>query len=378
MAGAADPGLRSALATLDAELRQLWDLGRNSVVGWRPEGYQVVIVHGPVERAIALFSDRPRVFSGPRRLDDAEVSALVRGLGVPAAVVEMPRLIGTASGLIHPATIDNLIRRYTVSHTAHRAVALFDIVGFSRGSPLNQLGQLTRLETAINLSATRFEKAGQPIEIARSTTGDGFYVWNRRAGLVEDAKTFAAFLLTLAHLEATRAEGAPAPPVRAAFSIGAHFSYHQVEGTAPRGYEYIVGDVTITLARMMQVAHDGQILIGRFRRPVDPGARGLALGPTVNAIDFLAVAERALARVYGIVLDRIAIERVDLMLTAVRPRPGQDDRAGVRTFVLRDKHGFRHSVHNLVAALALAGRAEVRLGLSGDDLDGFRAACEAE
>ena len=33
----------------------------------------------------------------------------------------------------------------------------------------------------------------------------------------------------------------------------------------PRGYDYIVGDVTISLARLIEKAHSKQILIGDFK-----------------------------------------------------------------------------------------------------------------
>ena len=46
--------------------------------------------------------------------------------------------------------------------------------------------------------------------------------------------------------------------------MGSHYELFQAEGVNPTLYSYIVGDVTITLARMLDAASAGQILIGDF------------------------------------------------------------------------------------------------------------------
>jgi hypothetical protein len=55
------------------------------------------------------------------------------------------------------------------------------------------------------------------------------------------------------------------PKLRAAFHIGEHYEFHQVEGLNPTTFSYIVGQVTIDLARMINRSLPGQILLGDFR-----------------------------------------------------------------------------------------------------------------
>jgi hypothetical protein len=52
--------------------------------------------------------------------------------------------------------------------------------------------------------------------------------------------------------------------IRAAFHIGSHYELYQAEGVNPTVFSYIVGDVTIELARMIEKALPGQVMLGDF------------------------------------------------------------------------------------------------------------------
>ena len=54
------------------------------------------------------------------------------------------------------------------------------------------------------------------------------------------------------------------PRLRACFHVGACYEFHQAEGLNPTMHDFIVGDVTIELARMIDAAMPGQILVGDF------------------------------------------------------------------------------------------------------------------
>ena len=54
------------------------------------------------------------------------------------------------------------------------------------------------------------------------------------------------------------------PLLRTCFHIGGHYEFCQSEGLSPTTFSYIVGDVTIELARMIGKAKPGQILVGGF------------------------------------------------------------------------------------------------------------------
>ena len=54
------------------------------------------------------------------------------------------------------------------------------------------------------------------------------------------------------------------PRLRACFHVGSCYEFHQAEGLNPTVHDFIVGDVTIELARMIEAAAPDQILVGDF------------------------------------------------------------------------------------------------------------------
>ena len=54
------------------------------------------------------------------------------------------------------------------------------------------------------------------------------------------------------------------PLLRTCFDISGHYEFYQSEGLSPTVYSYIVGEVTIELARMIDKAIPGQIMVGDF------------------------------------------------------------------------------------------------------------------
>ncbi|MCP6379998.1 hypothetical protein NL466_30310, partial [Klebsiella pneumoniae] len=63
----------------------------------------------------------------------------------------------------------------------------------------------------------------------------------------------------LARERATRPESVP--KLRACFHVGSHYEFYQSEGLNPTSFSYLVGQVTIELARMIEHAQPGQILV---------------------------------------------------------------------------------------------------------------------
>jgi hypothetical protein len=64
-----------------------------------------------------------------------------------------------------------------------RAVILFDAVGFSLLTPLQQVVQLNSLSCSVNAAYAKLLDREININFARTTTGDGFYIWNRMRGV---------------------------------------------------------------------------------------------------------------------------------------------------------------------------------------------------
>ena len=83
--------------------------------------------------------------------------------------------------------IDNLVKRYGISYVEDRAVALFDIVNFTLYSPLEQVTQLNSLAYSVNAAHSKMLTKKIDISFTRSTTGDGFYIWNRDRSIQANA-----------------------------------------------------------------------------------------------------------------------------------------------------------------------------------------------
>ena len=172
-----------------------------------------------------------------------------------------------------------LCEQYASARWLERGVALVDICGFTKQSSREQLCDLLSLNYALNTALRRLRKAsmasrdkGGPtfaLRFQRSTTGDGYYIWNEFWGRHGDAAVLALLLQTLAILEGRRMEPREGlVRVSAAFTVGEiykfsdrgiHYARHPVG-------EYIVGPATNDIARILGAAQPGQLLIQDFTR----------------------------------------------------------------------------------------------------------------
>ncbi len=147
--------------------------------------------------------------------------------------------------------IGSLVKRYSISFVEERAVALFDAVGFSHYSPLEQAVQLNSLSYSVNTAYSKLMDRKIKIRFARTSTGDGFYIWNRGRSLHANVDLYHFMHLVLADNAVARSKsrGHTAPLLRACFHVGSHYEFYQAEGLNPTTFSYIVGDVTIELAQ---------------------------------------------------------------------------------------------------------------------------------
>jgi hypothetical protein len=360
--------VREGLREIDIAVHNSWKLGKNMVVGWTTDAEGIQVCLAPCYRVLGQAASNPRLLNGRRMMDDAAFSETCKLLQARPLRLALPFKIGAdrAKGEIDPEAIDSVIRRYSIVQTEYRAVMLFDIVGFSKVLPVEQVAQLNSLEYSVNNAAKKLSDAGLDVELARSTVGDGFYVWNRARGLEADFRTYAALLLTLIDNELARHIAGPdtklVPNLRACFHIGSHYSYHQVEGTKPRGFEYIVGDVTIALARMIGKALPGQILVGNFQRPLDP------VTTMIDSLLFMARVDKVFSRLTGAVISEHAIKGIRTIVTggtiAGKALP-------VVKYLIEDKHGFHHEAFNMRANVKREDADPIDLGLRPQDLKDF-------
>jgi hypothetical protein len=341
------------LRQLDIHLNPVWQLGRNAILAWTPVkgGIKALVV--PVRELLRHLSVQPDLLHGSRYTEEPRFSELCYNVGIEPIELTFSLRIGPQDNAVPWQTVEGIIRRYSISETLYRGVLLFDIVGFSKLTSIQQIGQLNSLEYCINAAHRRMQDWGMPVELARSTTGDGFYVWNRSVGAVAEISLLILLLMVLAENELDRSQDRHGlvPLLRSAFSVGRHYAYYQIEGLSPRGYDYIVGDVTITLARLMQKVAPGQILVGAFERPIRDG------GEMVSTPGFVAQADKYVQKLIGREFSGFSISEVSLVLTGSREQ-------GYDRYLIDDKHGQEHVAYNAAARLYRGGRVPILLGLS--------------
>jgi class 3 adenylate cyclase len=355
--------VRQGMREIDFVLHSSWRLGKTIVAGWTHDGNKASFCFSEPYMVLGSAEELPRLIRGRRLMDAAAFSETCKLLRARPLTMDLPFTVGSGKGEVNPLQIETLVKRYTISATESRAVILFDIVSFSKHTPLEQVAQLSSLEYSINSASKRLNQAGLRTELARSTVGDGFYVWNRAEGAEADLRSWLALLLILADNALARQKGNAklVPTLRAAFTIGSHFSYHQVEGTTPRGFEYIVGEVTITLARIIAKALPGQILIGQFLRDLG-GTAG-----NIETFGFLARAEQIAATLSGLEVGHATL----LGLRGRTTSPG--DKSGPTVYRIGDKHGYTHQAFNARVTVDRENCEPLMLGLPSAELAGFAA-----
>ncbi len=342
------------LRQLDVHLNPVWQLGRNAILAWTPvkNGIKALVI--PVRELLYHLSIQPDLLYGSRYKEEDKFAELCSGVAIEPIEITFSLRIGPQDNAIPWRTVEGIIRRYSISETPYRGVLLFDIVGFSKLNSIQQIAQLNSLEYCINVAHRRMQDWGVPVELARSTTGDGFYVWNRATGVVAEVSLLILMLMVLAENEIDRSQDRHGlvPLLRSVFSVGRHYAYYQIEGLSPRGYDYIVGDVTITLARLMEKVAPGQIFIGAFERPIRDGGTEM-----VSTAAFVAQADKYFHKLISREFHGFPISEVSLGLTGNREQ-------GYDRFVIDDKHGQEHIAYNAVARLYRGGRIPIMLGLS--------------
>lgn len=376
---------RSNLIFLDKCLHQHWGLGQNVILNWCPHESGIALLLVP-HYAVADFAAsapdagaptdatpldnlaRPRpsedffrsLLSGRRRLDPDQLRKVAKLLGIE--VTFLPLRQPLSDNPSQQRIVERMITRYGITYVPSRAVALFDIVGFGLLSPFEQMTQLNSLSYSLNSAQHKLSSKEIGVDFARSTTGDGFYVWNCDLTLDANVNLFHFMNLVLADNAIARSKARlnTVPHLRACFHVGGSYEFHQAEGLNPTLYNYIVGDVTIALARIIEGTLSDQILVGEFlaQMPVS-GAEGAEL-LTLDSIDFVARAAQSVEQMTGIELSGERIELMRCYLTGTRLEP---DEFTVRRIIINDKHGITRSVYNAKANIYRHDAAPILLGI---------------
>jgi hypothetical protein len=375
---------------LDREIHKLWGLGRNLVLVWTPleNGIQVLVIphytisehaqkareemedFGPSALGLKPTSFIEDVISNPKHVTIDGIHHLAQLLDHEPVDVELPFSPGLD---LNYDLVEAVIKRYSISYIQDRAVALFDIVGFSLLPPLQQVTQLNSLAYSVNSAYSKMLEKDIDISFTRSTTGDGFYIWNRDRSIQANVNLYHFMHLVLADnaIANSKSSANTTPELRACFHIGGHYEFYQSEGLNPTIYSYIVGDVTIELARMIDCAKAGQVLVGNFRVPILDRETGLTR--KIDTVEFIEFTQRTLSSLEGIVLSGDRVEDIQCYLTGEK----QGDNFAIKKYLIADKHGFTRDVFNAKINIYRDQADPIYLGAQTSDLDDFECVSES-
>ncbi len=367
---ALSPGDRKAL---DGVLRKLWNLGANFIIGWRPIPNGIKLVYLPSQALTRAAKSYPDIFDPARQITADERLDALSDAGCLSSDVALPFKI--PRGGVAGRQVDALLRYYTVTERRNRAVSLFDIVNFSMYSAFDQIAQLTILSHYINSAAAQCKKLEMPIDLATSTTGDGFYLWNRIDGIDADMALYCVTMLALYHNYAARQirKTESVPHLRVSLCFGPSFEYFQATGGASGFSSYIVGDVTISLARILDRALSRQVLIGSQARELgdnDSHWRELLGASTIDTPTFVALAQSRLEKLVGLPGPGGKIAEIKSYLTG---RQVSENEFSIRRYCVVDKHALEHRCFNAKFNVTNDSGDVVQVGLLNEELGAFDA-----
>lgn len=370
------PQMRQSLSTLDDVLFGVWDLGNNIILAWTREAHEyrfLAVRHYVILEPFGANPDVPddasgaggfinSILAGPKFVSSAEFGRICGVLGKTAHVF---RTGFPSDELPDDEMVTRLVMRYGVSLVPERAVVLIDAVGFSLRSPLEQVAMVNSMSYSMNSAYRQLLSKDVEINFARTTTGDGFYIWNRARTIDANIALYQLVMLILADNAVARrkARRFPVPTLRAAFHVGEHYEFYQVEALNPTTFGYIVGQVTIELSRMIEQALPGQILLGDFNIEMSDGSQDGVR--RYSTLDFVDGAVRKLEQLKGLAVAEDHIEDIRCYLTG---RPMPDGRFLVSRYEILDKHGKSRAVYNAKINIHRRQAEPIFLGIQHQDL----------
>lgn len=380
---------RSTLIELDKRLHAHWGLGQNVLLNWCPEDDGISLLLIP-HYAVAEYAGQGTpardesplqpsedflrsLLTGRRRLSGEQMDKAARLLGIEKTYLPLRSSVLESSA--QQRVVEQMIKRYSISYVPSRAVVLFDIVGFGLLSPFEQMTQLNSLSYSMNSAQSKLASKQIGIDFSRSTTGDGFYVWNRDRSLEANINLYQFMHLVLADNAIARGKARQnsVPRLRAGFHVGPCYEFHQAEGLNPTLYNYIVGDVTVELARMVEYALPDQIFVGEFDETMPLGDELADGTERLDSIDFVMHATGALAQLTGLELSGDRVDAIKCYLTGAQLDTGEFT---VRRIVVNDKHGITRNVYNAKVNIHRENAESILLGIEDRKLGGSLAQAE--
>jgi hypothetical protein len=342
---------RSNLIFLDRCLHELWGLGQNVILNWCPDGDGITLIVIP-HYGVAAYSSSPQI--GPVR--PGSDGDLRPKQDFFQTLLSARRCL-TRSQLIKVSRLLNV-------ETTH--LALREPLKNNAGQ--NELiEQLNSLSYSLNSAQAKLLTKRIGVDFSRTTTGDGFYIWNRNLSLEGNVSLYHFMQLVLADnaIAHKKAEHNTVPRLRASFHVGSSYEFHQAEGLNPTIYNFIVGDVTVELARIIERALPGQIFIGDFRATMQAGGPESS-SVTLDSVAFVDMATRTVGQLAGIELSGERVDAIRSYLTGPKLDNGEFT---VRRLVISDKHGMTRRVYNAKVNIYRHNAEPILLGIEDRVLD---------
>jgi hypothetical protein len=373
------PQAREEISRLDDALYSLWNLGDNVIMAWTFKGQELRFLsvrHYAIPETIHAVSPQQDgmtetarfingVLSGPKFLVPEMFERVCRVFDAAPEIINVNFRIEYDLDI---ELISSLVRRYSVSLVRGRAVVLLDAVEFTLRSPLDQVAMLNSLAYSVNSAYGQLLQKDIKINFARTTTGDGFYIWNRGTTPEANIELYKLMMMVLADnaVAQRKARSSWVPKLRAAFHIGEHYEFHQVEGLNPTTFSYIVGQVTIDLSRMIERALPGQILIGDFR--IETTEEKTRRKIRYDTLDFVESTAATLDQLHGLNISGGSIDNIRCYLTGKSLGTG---RYLVNRYHIVDKHGTTRTVYNAKINIHRDNAEPIFLGIQSEDLQAF-------
>ncbi len=360
------------LKTIEQYLYQYWGLGKNLALGWCPVDQGILMLMIP-HYAIASYAvensqyhDKAmeniaqQLVTGARQRSEEDIGEIARLFEVGIDTIPLPYPLILNETLL--VIIEELVKRHGITFVESRAVALFDIVGFSLYKPLEQVTQINSLAYSLNAAHNKMLSKEIDVNFARLTTGDGFYIWNRDTSLQASTNLYHFMHLVLADnaIARNKSKGNSTPLLRTGFHVGSHYEFYPAEDLNPAVYSYIVGDVTVELARIVDQIQPGQVSVAEFkaRFPDPDGKPGDCI--SLNTIDFIRRAQQDLTDLHGVELSGEHITSIQCYLTGHLQDDGQYD---IRKFKVTDKHGLTRNTYNAKINIYCDQASPIYLGI---------------
>ncbi len=350
------------LRQLEETLHAQWGLGERILLSWASSDEGVLVLWAPhyfLGNFTASMNDgRPedrlealngsflrKLISGPRRMTVEDIEGTARRFGFSVERIPVPD--GQPLSDAEAEALEHIAKRFSISYVESRAALLLDIADFSVFTPFEQTSQLNSLSYSLNSAYSKMKSHNIAIDFARTTTGDGFYIWNRDTGPMASVNLFQFMVMVVADnaIAKRKSRGNTVPTIRTGFHMGSHYEFYQAEGVNPTLFSYIVGDLTIELARMVSSAAPGQILLGDFRTRIPTSASENAYLVEVDTERFVDRARKSFRELEGLELASEPIQQVWCFLSGETGAIGGES---IRRFVITDKHNRTREVYNLM------------------------------